>query len=46
MNVSCSRVSVLQELSGAPVYVAYRYRIKNIPPDLGTHCKQIHGAFQ
>ena len=44
--MSCSRVSVLQELSGAPVYAAYRYRIKNIPPDLGTHCKPIHSAFQ
>ena len=37
---------MLQELSGAPVYAAYRYCIKNIPPDLGTHYKPIHGAFQ
>jgi hypothetical protein len=36
----------LQELPGVPAYVAYRYRMKNIPPDLGTHCKPIHDAFQ
>jgi hypothetical protein len=47
--VSSSGVSVLHglhELPGTPVYVAYRYRIKNIPPDLGTHCKPIHDALQ
>ena len=31
---------------GLSVYDHYRYRIKNIPPELGTHCKPIHAAFQ